>query len=70
MTDPDRALPVALGPGRVVTYPDPDAYVLVDGVLVRVAVPGGLPGDEAVLAPDAGSGRPVVLGGNEGDGTG
>ncbi|NGN68009.1 hypothetical protein G5C51_29430 [Streptomyces sp. A7024] len=30
--------------GRTVTYPDPDAYVLIDGVLLRARIePAGCP---------------------------
>ncbi|MET8824413.1 hypothetical protein ABZX40_07625 [Streptomyces sp. NPDC004610] len=43
-------------PGRIVTWPAPDAYVLVDGVLLRMRPdrPGTAPGTEVVvgLAPD------------------
>lgn len=40
--------------GRVVTWPDPDAYVLVDGVLLRMLPlsPGMGPGSEAEVRYD------------------
>ncbi|MEU9117219.1 hypothetical protein AB0D04_37065 [Streptomyces sp. NPDC048483] len=57
-------LPCADGSvGRVVTWPDPDAYVLVDGVLVRalpLVADALLPGSEVTVRWDAGRGRPVA----------
>lgn len=40
--------------GRIVTWPDPDAYVLVDGVLLRLLPlsPGLEPGSEAEVRYD------------------
>ncbi|MFI8962611.1 hypothetical protein ACIGO8_10875 [Streptomyces sp. NPDC053493] len=45
--------------GRVTTWPDPDAYVLLDGVLVRALpeVPGLLPGAAAEVRLDPATGR-------------
>ncbi|MFI2375501.1 hypothetical protein ACH5AO_10575 [Streptomyces sp. NPDC018964] len=45
----------ALGaPGRIVTWPAPDAYVLVEGVLLRMRpdTPGTAPGTEVVVGCD------------------
>ncbi|MFJ6466555.1 hypothetical protein ACIQM0_37050 [Streptomyces sp. NPDC091387] len=41
--------------GRVVTWPAPDAYVLVEGVLLRMSMdaPGMVPGTEVVVRHDA-----------------
>ncbi|MER6996711.1 hypothetical protein [Streptomyces sp. NPDC000410] len=48
--------------GRIVSHPDPDAYVLVDGVLLRMLPhpPGALPGTEVEVRHDAGLGRLVA----------
>jgi hypothetical protein len=45
--------------GRVTTWPDPDTYVLVDGVLLRALpeAPGLMPGDTAELRLDPASGH-------------
>ncbi|MET8751781.1 hypothetical protein ABZW32_17010 [Streptomyces sp. NPDC004667] len=42
-------------PGRVITWPAPDTYVLVEGVLLRALPdsPGLAPGAEVVLRHDA-----------------
>ncbi|MFD8022134.1 hypothetical protein ACFV6G_17090 [Streptomyces lavendulae] len=42
-------------PGRVITWPDPDAYVLVEGVLLRMLPdsPGLAPGAEVLVRYDA-----------------
>ncbi|MFJ7777605.1 hypothetical protein [Streptomyces yangpuensis] len=42
-------------PGRVITWPDPDTYVLVEGVLLRMLPdsPGMAPGTEVVVRHDA-----------------
>lgn len=42
-------------PGRVITWPDPDTYVLVEGVLLRMLPdsPGLAPGAEVVVRYDA-----------------
>ncbi|OON80690.1 hypothetical protein GBW32_28005 [Streptomyces tsukubensis] len=41
--------------GRIVTWPAPDAYVLVEGVLLRMRpdIPGTPPGTEVVVGHDA-----------------
>ncbi|MFF5933108.1 hypothetical protein [Streptomyces sp. NPDC012508] len=41
-------------PGRIITWPAPDAYVLVDGVLLRMLpeTPGMAPGTEVVVRYD------------------
>ncbi|MEU9700501.1 hypothetical protein [Streptomyces sp. NPDC047981] len=46
-------------PGRIVTWPAPDAYVLVDGVLMRMLTdpPEMIPGTEVVVRYDAGRRR-------------
>lgn len=48
--------------GRIVTWPDPDAYVLVDGVLLRMLPfsPGMGPGSEAEVRYDAARRRLVA----------
>ncbi|MEU9717183.1 hypothetical protein [Streptomyces sp. NPDC047976] len=40
--------------GRVITWPDPDGYVLVEGVLLRMLPdsPGMVPGAEVVVRYD------------------
>ncbi|MFJ2645478.1 hypothetical protein ACIO1C_01865 [Streptomyces sp. NPDC087420] len=45
--------------GRVMTWPDPDVYVLVDGVLLRAvpSAPGLVRGSEAALRHDPDLGR-------------
>lgn len=45
--------------GRVTTWPDPDTYVLVDGVLLRALpdAPGLVPGALAELRLDPATGR-------------
>lgn len=42
-------------PGRVITWPAPDTYVLVEGVLLRMLPdsPGLAPGAEVVVRHDA-----------------
>ncbi|MFE2941437.1 hypothetical protein ACFXKG_20590 [Streptomyces sp. NPDC059255] len=47
--------------GRIVTWPAPDAYVLVEGVLLRMGTdtPGMAPGTEVVVGHDA-EGRTLV----------
>ncbi|MFE9632011.1 hypothetical protein [Streptomyces sp. NPDC006463] len=42
-------------PGRIITWPAPDAYVLVEGVLLRMLPdsPGMAPGTEVVVRYDA-----------------
>ncbi|MFD5621430.1 hypothetical protein [Streptomyces yangpuensis] len=42
-------------PGRVITWPDPDTYVLVEGVLLRMLAdsPGMAPGTEVVVRYDS-----------------
>ncbi|MEV7869641.1 hypothetical protein AB0P17_26925 [Streptomyces sp. NPDC088124] len=47
--------------GRIVTWPAPDAYVLVEGVLLRMGtdIPGMAPGTEVVVGLDA-EGRTLV----------
>lgn len=58
--------------GRIVTWPAPDAYVLVEGVLLRMLPdpPGLPPGTEVVVRHDAAHGRLVAQaaepGGDEG----
>ncbi|MFA7767423.1 hypothetical protein [Streptomyces sp. NRRL S-448] len=49
-------------PGRVITWPDPDAYVLVEGVLLRMPPdsPGMAPGAEVVVRYDAARHRLVA----------
>ncbi|MCX5107819.1 hypothetical protein OOK13_04665 [Streptomyces sp. NBC_00378] len=49
-------------PGRIVTWPAPDAYVLVEGVLLRVLPdsPGMAPGTEVVVWFDASRRRLVA----------
>ncbi|MEU3663696.1 hypothetical protein AB0E77_28725 [Streptomyces sp. NPDC032940] len=52
----------ALGaPGRIVTWPAPDAYVLVEGVLLRMRPdsPDMPPGTEVVVGRD--DGRPGLV---------
>ncbi|MFG2771074.1 hypothetical protein [Streptomyces sp. NPDC048350] len=46
-------------PGRIITWPAPDAYVLVDGVLLRMLpeTPGMAPGTEVVVRYDPEQGR-------------
>ncbi|MCT2591576.1 hypothetical protein LHJ74_17000 [Streptomyces sp. N2-109] len=41
-------------PGRIITWPDPDAYVLVDGVLLRAHPhsPGLAPGADVEVRLD------------------
>ncbi|MER5486467.1 hypothetical protein ABT024_25100 [Streptomyces sp. NPDC002812] len=41
--------------GRVITWPDPDAYVLVEGVLLRMLPepPGAAPGTEVIVGYEA-----------------
>ncbi|SCE61792.1 hypothetical protein GA0115261_111895 [Streptomyces sp. OspMP-M43] len=48
--------------GRVTTWPDPDVYVLVEGVLLRALpqAPGLLPGAAAELLADPVTGRLLV----------
>ncbi|MCX5393760.1 hypothetical protein [Streptomyces sp. NBC_00094] len=55
-------------PGRIVTWPAPDAYVLVEGVLLRMVPdsPGMAPGAEVVVRYDASRHRLVA---REPDGT-
>ncbi|WP_406166956.1 hypothetical protein [Streptomyces sp. NBC_00996] len=55
--------------GRVVTWPAPDAYVLVDGVLLR-ALPArvdAIPGRLVRLAFDSGKGRLLMTEADPGD---
>ncbi|MFF7177621.1 hypothetical protein [Streptomyces sp. NPDC008121] len=55
--------------GRLTTWPDPDGYVLVEGVLLRVRVqPGGLaPGAEVEVRHDSAGGRLVAFPGPASD---
>lgn len=56
--------------GRVVTWPAPDAYVLVDGLLLR-ALPAGvdaIPGLRVRLAFDSEQGRLLMTEADPGDG--
>ncbi|MFE1443702.1 hypothetical protein [Streptomyces sp. NPDC058739] len=48
--------------GRVTTWPDPDVYVLVEGVLLRALpeAPGLLPGAAAEVRADPSGGRLLV----------
>ncbi|MFG2986650.1 hypothetical protein ACGFYQ_36320 [Streptomyces sp. NPDC048258] len=57
-------------PGRIITWPAPDAYVLVEGVLLRMLPdsPGMVPGTEVVVRFDASRGRLVAQGAAGGDG--
>ncbi|MFD8204073.1 hypothetical protein [Streptomyces sp. NPDC059701] len=63
----------ALGaPGRIVTWPMPDTYVLVEGVLLRMRPdpPGMPPGTEVVVGTDTAGHRLVARGATPGTGDG
>lgn len=59
-------------PGRIVTWPAPDAYVLVEGVLLRVLPdsPGMAPGTEVVVRHDAARHRLLAREAGPADGDG
>ncbi|MBB5121298.1 hypothetical protein AF335_18190 [Streptomyces eurocidicus] len=59
-------------PGRIITWPAPDAYVLVEGVLLRVLPdsPGMAPGTEVVVRYDAARHRLLAYEAERADGSG